>query len=322
MLLRHVMEITDLVDRPDAAGNVVADRIRSRGAAVVSVTEVRGDHGATDFVKILISGSHGKSHAGNAPTLGVIGRLGGLGARPAAIGMVSDGDGAVAALAAALKLTEMSAAGDRLPGDVIIATHICPNAPTQPHEPVPFMGSPVDTATMNRYEVDPAMDAILSIDTTKGNRVINVRGFAISPTVKQGWILQVSEDLLDVMQAVTGRLPAVLPITMQDITPYGNGVHHLNSILQPSVATDAPVVGVAITSEVPVAGSATGASHPTDIEEAARFAVEVAKSFTAGKCHLFHPAHLERLKQLYGSMARLQQPLSAEPSVHQAVPTA
>ena len=322
MLLRHVMEITDLVDRPDAAGNVVADRIRSRGTAVVSVTEVRGGHGATDFVKILISGSHGKSQAGNAPTLGVIGRLGGLGARPAAIGMVSDGDGAVAALAAALKLTEMSAAGDRLPGDVIIATHICPNAPTQPHEPVPFMGSPVDTATMNRYEVDPAMDAILSIDTTKGNRVINVRGFAISPTVKQGWILQVSEDLLDVMQAVTGRLPAVLPITMQDITPYGNGVHHLNSILQPSVATDAPVVGVAITSEVPVAGSATGASHPTDIEEAARFAVEVAKSFTAGKCHLFHPAHLERLKQLYGSMARLQQPLSAEPSVHQAVPTA
>ena len=33
---------------------------------------------------------------------------------------------------------------------VIICTQICPHAPTQPHEPVPFMGSPVDMATMNQ----------------------------------------------------------------------------------------------------------------------------------------------------------------------------
>jgi len=31
------------------------------------------------------------------------------------------------------------------------------------------------------------------------------------------------------------------PITTQDITPYGNGVYHLNSILQPSIATTAPL---------------------------------------------------------------------------------
>lgn len=39
------------------------------------------------------------------------------------------------------------------------------------------MGSPVDMATVNREEVDGELDAILSIDTTKGNRVINHRGF-------------------------------------------------------------------------------------------------------------------------------------------------
>lgn len=100
---------------------------------------------------------------------------------------------------------------------------------------------------MNRYEVDPSMDAILSVDTTKGNRIINIRGFAITPTVKEGWILRVSEDLLDIMQYVTGRMPAVVPITMQDITPYGNGIYHLNSIMQPATTTNAPVVGVAIT---------------------------------------------------------------------------
>ena len=60
---------------------------------------------------------------------------------------------------------------------------------TIPHDPVPFMGSPVDIATMNRHEIDPQMDAILSIDTTRGNLIINQRGFAISPTVKDGYIL-------------------------------------------------------------------------------------------------------------------------------------
>ena len=40
------------------------------------------------------------------------------------------------------------------------------------------MGSPVDMPTVNREEVDGELDAILSIDTTKGNRVINHRGFA------------------------------------------------------------------------------------------------------------------------------------------------
>ena len=135
------------------------------------------------------------------------------------IGLVSDADGAITAIAVALKLADMRKNGDMLDGDVIIATHICPNAPTQPHDPVPFMGSPVDMATMNKYEVDPRMDAILSVDTTRGNRVINVKGIAITPTVKEGWILRVSDDLLDIMQYVTGKMPVVVPITMQDITP-------------------------------------------------------------------------------------------------------
>ena len=86
------------------------------------------------------------------------------------------------------------------------------------------------------------------------------------------------------MSITTGQAPVTFPITTQDITPYGNGIYHLNSILQPATATDAPVVGVAITAETAVPGCATGASHPTDIEETARFCIEVAKAFGAGKC--------------------------------------
>lgn len=306
MLFRQMLEIYDLIDKPQANGKEIAELLKQRGAEDVVVETVTSETGSTDCIKVLISGINGKSRGGDAPTLGVVGRLGGLGARPELIGAVSDGDGAVAALTCALKLVEMHTAGDVLPGDVIVATHVCPDAPTQPHDPVPFMDSPIDMETMNRMEVDPRMDAILSIDTTKGNRVINVNGIAISPTTKDGYILPVANDLMDVMTRVTGKMPQVFALSQQDITPYGNDLHHLNSILQPTTATSAPVVGVAIVTEQMVAGCATGASHGTDVEEAARFAVEVAKVFGAGSCSFYDEAEWAHLTKLYGTMERFQ----------------
>jgi hypothetical protein len=196
------------------------------GLQDVKVLPIQGKGGKTESLRIVIPGTAGKKSGGDAPTLGIIGRLGGVGARPQVIGLVSDADGAIAAISAALKLADMKKRGDRLTGDVIITTHICPNAPTLPHEPVPFMGSWVDMRTLNEYEVSAEMDAILSIDTTKGNRVINQRGFAISPVTKEGYILKVSDDLLRIMEISTGRMPFVFPITTQDITPYGNGLFH------------------------------------------------------------------------------------------------
>lgn len=299
-----MLELFDYLDKPDANGGEVAALLQQRGADDARVTKVTGERGSTDNISVLIKGTNGKSGGGSAPTLGIIGRLGGLGARPERIGFVSDGDGALAALTAALKLAEMRKNGDRLPGDVLICTHVCPDAPTLPHEPVPFMDSPIDMETMNQSEVDPRMDAILSIDTTKGNRVINVAGFAISNTVKEGYILKVSNPVMDIMTAVTGRMPQVFPLSQQDITPYGNDLYHLNSILQPATATDAPVVGVAITVPQMVAGCATGATHGVDVEEAARFAVEVAKEYTAGKCEFYDAEEFRALQTRYGDMRR------------------
>jgi hypothetical protein len=159
---------------------------------------------------------------------------------------------------------------------------------------------------LNDHEVDLQMDAILSIDTTKGNRIINQRGFAISPTVKEGYILKVSEDLLRIMEITTGRRPSVFAITTQDITPYGNDLSHLNSIMQPCIATRAPVVGLAITAESVVPGCATGASHVTDIEEAVRFSIEVAKLFTMEQCRFHDEQEFKRMVALYGPMNHLQ----------------
>jgi hypothetical protein len=307
MALQQVIEIFELLDSAKANGQQVASLLRKRGAKDVKVTAIQGKGGKTDSVRVMLPGSTGKKSGGPSPTLGIIGRLGGVGARPHAIGLVSDADGAIAALSTALKLADMKKRGDdALAGDVIITTHICPDAPVLPHEPVPFMGSWVDMRTLNEYEVDPEMDALLSIDTTKGNRIINQRGFAISPVVKEGYILRVSDDLLRIMETTTGGMPLVFAITTQDITPYGNGLFHLNSIMQPAVATRAPVVGVAITAQSAVPGCATGASHPLDVEGVVRFSIEVAKLFGAGKCRFYDEGEFGRMVELYGSMAHLQ----------------
>ena len=306
MSLSAVIQALDLLDAATVNGQVVADAIRAAGVPEVEVQRFTGQQGSTDFVRVTVPGTQGRHAKGAAPTLGIVGRLGGIGARPEKVGLVSDGDGAVTAVACALKLGRMAQQGDRLPGDVLISTHICPNAPTIAHPVVTMMNSPVDMAILNQEEVRPEMEAILTVDTTRGNRVINHRGIAISATVREGWILRVSEDLLTLMQHVTGRMPVVFPLTMQDITPYGNGLFHMNSILQPATATHAPVVGVALTAEVPVPGSATGASQPADIELAVRFCLEVAKAFGRGQCRFHDADEWEALQRRYGSMRVLQ----------------
>jgi hypothetical protein len=80
----------------------------------------------------------------------------------------------------------------------------------------------------------------------------------------------------------------------------------VNSILQPSTATPAPVVGVALTADIPVPGSATGASHATDIDQAVRFTLEVAKAFGKGQCRFYDPAEWDELQKRYGAMTHLQ----------------
>ena len=81
-----------------------------------------------------------------------------------------------------------------------------------------------------------------------------------------------------------------------------NDLHHLNSILQPATSTNAPVVGVAITTEQPVAGCATGACHFEYVESAARFAVEVAKGYGDGIISFYDQKEYDHLIELYGPM--------------------
>ncbi len=301
MALAHVLESHKLLSSARVTGAAVAALWRERGLDEVQVETVSAGEVSTDFVSALV-----RSPRADAPVLGLIGRLGGLGARPAVAGLVSDADGAIAAVAAGLTLADMASEGEPLDAHVRIHTHIAPRAATRPHHPVPMMRSPLPMRAMMAREVHPAMEAILSIDTSRGNRLVNERGVAITPTAKEGWVLRTSEDLLDILSWVSGRLPLVLPITTQDITPYETGLWHVNSIMQPAIATTAPVVGVALTAQSAVPGCAPGASQVDDIATAVRFCIAVAAAFGQGRCRFHDPDEWALIERRYGSLAYLQ----------------
>lgn len=199
MSLQHTLTVFELLDSAVVNGQSIIDLFApfSDLGVTVSVTTVNNEppedtDKTTDFVSILIPGTDGKTSGGNSRTLGVIGRNGAIGGRPTKIGMVSDADGPIGSIATALKLANMKRQGDDLPGDVIVTTHIATNVSVSFNEGIPFMGMPVSSETMNLYQVSSEMDAILSIDASKGNSIIKTRGFAITPTAMQGYILRMA----------------------------------------------------------------------------------------------------------------------------------
>jgi hypothetical protein len=299
--LKQVLEAFELLSGARVTGEAVAGLLRARGIADVKVERVQGETTSTDFLSCVIPGADA-----NRPALGIIGRLGGLGARPGMLGLVSDADGGIAAVAAALKLADMAAQGDVLAGPVRIHTHICPNAATRPNSPVPMMRAPLPARQMMAREVHADMAAILSVDTTRGNRLVNHRGVAITPVAKEGWLLPIPDEILDILGWVSGELPVTLPLTTQDITPQENGLPHINSIMQPATVGAAPVIGVALTAQTTVPGCATGVSNAGDIDVATRFCIEVAKRFTAGDCAFYDARVWQALVARYGSLQHLQ----------------
>ncbi|HZZ09966.1 MAG TPA: DUF1177 domain-containing protein [Paraburkholderia sp.] len=317
MALQQTLVVYEALDSAVVNGQTIADMFapyRELGVKVV-VTTVNDEPPedttkTTDFVSILIPGTNGKTGGGSARTLGIIGRNGAIGARPVRIGMVSDADGPLGSIAAALKLAQMKQRGDHLPGDVLVTTHIATDVSMSYNDGVPFMGMPVSSETMNVYEVSADMDAILSIDASKGNSIIKQRGFAISATAMQGYLLRLSPDLVKIMESTTGRPAVTLPISQQDITPYDNGLYHFNSIMQPHIATSAPVVGVAVTAQSVVGGSDSSANHEIDIAETVRFCVEVAKRFTTASAdnpgEFYDATEWQKIRSIYPDMSVFQ----------------
>lgn len=88
MLIKQVMEVFDVLDSSTVDGAAVKKYLQSvNPEANVEVYPLEGPKGSTDMVKVRIPGTNGKSKGGSAPTIGLLGRLGGIGARPEMIGL-------------------------------------------------------------------------------------------------------------------------------------------------------------------------------------------------------------------------------------------
>ena len=76
-MMKQVIEAYELLDSAYVTGEKVAEVLRERGLENIEVRRIEGEKGSTDFIKIVVPGRNGKFSGGNAPTLGIIGRLGG-----------------------------------------------------------------------------------------------------------------------------------------------------------------------------------------------------------------------------------------------------
>ena len=89
MLYKQLIELFDILDSASASGAQVVEYFRSIVPdCQVETYPLEGPKGHTDMVRILIPGRNGKSKGGSAKTMGILGRLGGLGARPEQLGFV------------------------------------------------------------------------------------------------------------------------------------------------------------------------------------------------------------------------------------------
>jgi hypothetical protein len=305
-MLREVMDVLAFLDDARNGAESFVDLL-PEGPQSVEITPFESDIGTTDFIKILFPGTSGKSAGGSAPTTGLIGSNGGLRLPGVYPGLASDADGCIVGLTSALRLARMRQRGQELAGDVVISTHICQQAHPVPHDPFPFVMSPLPSSEKHPRLVDERMDAILTPETCKGNKMISHLGFAVTPPVREGFILRPHASILHIMEMVTGKAPAVFPITMQDVTPYELGVHHICGMVLPSIFSTAPVVGVPLVTEIQTHPSATGTQQPMVLESAARFCIEVATAFGNGDCEFYYPGDFDGMVEAFGAMRGWQQ---------------
>ena len=291
-MFRDVIDIIDFLDNSSNSAEAFADFLPD-GPHSVEISPFESDLGTTDFIKLLFPGSSGKSGGGDAPTTGIIGSNGGLRLPGPYPGLASDADGCIVGLITALRLARMHTRGQQLTGDVLVSTHICQQARPVPHDPYPFVMSPLPSSEKHPRLVDARMDAMLTPETCKGNKMVSHLGFAVTPPVREGIIMRPHASILHIVEMVTGKAPVVFPITMQDVTPYELGVHHICGMVLPSIFSDAPVIGVPLVTEIETHPSATGVQQPTVLETTARFCIEVATSFGNGDCEFYYPGDYE-----------------------------
>lgn len=196
--------------------------------------------------------------------------------------MVSDADGAIVSLTTLLELLNLREKGIELKVDVSFVTNLSMIAKLIPHAPFKFMVPSVGLDDALKVEVDPQATTVLSIDSTKGNRLAKYDDFALTHVIKDGYILKLSDEVIDIYNKVTEHEIYMIPLTSGDLTPLDFNVYHISTLISPWLYTSAPVIGLATVSPRAIPGYETGVMNLNMLEHASRFCLEFLKYMEKG----------------------------------------
>ncbi|AHC52038.1 hypothetical protein SUSAZ_08970 [Sulfolobus acidocaldarius SUSAZ] len=293
MMLKTLMEVIDVLESKDPV-----DKVRERLKGKVDGYEEK-QLGEVTYVKCLYRG-RGKER------VEVLGRLGAIQVRQEK-GLVSDADGAIVSLAILFELLNLREKGIELDVDVSFVTNISLDAKLIRHRPFNFMVPLIGLDEALREEVDGEANLILSIDSTKGNRIAKYDDFAITHVIKDGYILKVNDELVDIYNRVTGHEVYFVPLTTGDLTPMEYNVYHISTLVSPWLYSSSPLIGIATVSKQVVPGYVTGVQDVEMLEHASRFCLEVLKYVEKGG-RVYEESELKELREKLGesSLMRLK----------------
>ena len=76
MLMKQIIDVYEVLDSSFVTGEAVKEYLLGiKADANVEVYELVGPKGSTDMLKVRIPGKNGKTNGGDAPTIGLLGRL-------------------------------------------------------------------------------------------------------------------------------------------------------------------------------------------------------------------------------------------------------
>lgn len=211
-------------------------------------------------------------------------------------GLVSDADGAIITITSML---EWAKNYSEIEGEAIFSTSISLDAKLIPHKPFKFMVPLVGLDDALKLEVDKEAQFLISVDSTKGNRIAKYNDFAISHIIKDGYILKIPDEIIDIYEKVTEHEPYFVALTSGDLTPMEVNAYHISTLLSPWLYTEAPVLGLATVSKYPIPGYETGVQNIIMLERASRFSIEVLKYYFYGG-NVYSEEELNSLKNALG----------------------
>ncbi|ARM76926.1 DUF1177 family protein [Acidianus manzaensis] len=282
-MLKSLLEAIDILESKDPLS-----KIREK---VKGIKYEEKNFGEVTYLKAYY-GNGGKKR------VEILGRLGAIQMKDSK-GLVSDADGAIVSLALILELINLKDKGITFDVDVSVVTNISLNAKLIPHKPFNFMIPLIDFNDALKEEVDPNADLILSIDSTKGNRLAKYDDFAITHVIKDGYILKLEDEVIDIYNRVTGHEVYMVPLTTGDLLPLDFNVYHISTLISPWLYTDSPVIGLATVSKQVVPGYVTGVLNMEMLEHTSRFCLEILK-YVEKEGKIYNEEELKEIEEKLG----------------------